>query len=218
MDIHKPKPWHGLREFAKEFGTIVLGVLVALGAEQAVESLHRQAEVREARDTLRAEIAEDMGRAHSNQRREICGQSILRKWAAWADGGPRPPIGSTAFLELTSTNWDVVKAGPVSAMPLKEKLAFARFYGRVADYNTMAERERTTSIRLGEHYALKKLSADQADSLAKAALAETAIESVMAQMADDIQSAGARTGARMEPAPPQAAAELEAFCRRAGAS
>ncbi len=24
MDIHKPKPWHGLREFAKEPGAIVL--------------------------------------------------------------------------------------------------------------------------------------------------------------------------------------------------
>ena len=96
--------------------------------------------------------------------------------------------------------------------------AIVWFYGRVADYNTMAERERTTSIRLGEHYALKKLSADQADSLAKSAIAETAIESVMAQMADDIQSAGARTGARMEAPPPQAAAELEDFCRRAGAN
>jgi hypothetical protein len=38
MDIHKPKPWHGWREFGKELGTIVLGVLIALGAEQAVET------------------------------------------------------------------------------------------------------------------------------------------------------------------------------------
>ena len=216
MDIHKPKPWHGGREFLKEFGTIVLGVLVALGAEQTVEWLHRQAEVREARDTLRAEIAQDMGKAHFNQRRETCDRPVLQKWAAWADGGPRPPVGSTALVELTSTSWDVVKAGPVAAMSLKEKLAFAQFYARVADYNTMAERERTTAIRLGEHYGLKKLSAEQADSLSKAAIAETTIESVMAQMADGIQSVGAETGARMAPAPPKAAADLEDYCRRVG--
>ena len=30
MDIHKPKPWHGLREFLKEYLIIVIGVLTAL--------------------------------------------------------------------------------------------------------------------------------------------------------------------------------------------
>jgi hypothetical protein len=40
MDIHKPKPWHGLREFLKEYVIIVIGVLTALGAEAGVEQLH----------------------------------------------------------------------------------------------------------------------------------------------------------------------------------
>jgi len=40
MDIHKPKPWRGWPEFLKEIGTIVIGVLIALAAEQAVEWLH----------------------------------------------------------------------------------------------------------------------------------------------------------------------------------
>ena len=34
MEIHKPKPIHNWRDFLKEVGTIVLGVCVALGAEQ----------------------------------------------------------------------------------------------------------------------------------------------------------------------------------------
>ena len=37
MEVHKPKPWRGAREFAKEIGTILIGVLLALGAEQGVE-------------------------------------------------------------------------------------------------------------------------------------------------------------------------------------
>ncbi|HEY3951319.1 hypothetical protein [Phenylobacterium sp.] len=40
MDIHKPKPWHGLREFLKEYLIIVIGVLTALSAEAGVEWLH----------------------------------------------------------------------------------------------------------------------------------------------------------------------------------
>jgi hypothetical protein len=57
MDIHKPKPWHGWRDFLKEFGTIVLGVSVALAAEQGVEWWHWQGEVSLARKSLYAEIA-----------------------------------------------------------------------------------------------------------------------------------------------------------------
>lgn len=37
MDIHKPKPIHNWREFLSEIGVIVLGVLIALGAEQSIE-------------------------------------------------------------------------------------------------------------------------------------------------------------------------------------
>ncbi len=40
MDLHKPKPWHGLREFLKEYLIIVVGVLTALTAEAGVEWLH----------------------------------------------------------------------------------------------------------------------------------------------------------------------------------
>ena len=37
MHFHLPKPLHGWRAFAGEVGIIVLGVLIALGADQAVE-------------------------------------------------------------------------------------------------------------------------------------------------------------------------------------
>ena len=60
MDIHKPKPWHGLREFLKEYLIIVVGVLTALGAEQAVEMIHRHEAVGEARRALNAEVTFDL--------------------------------------------------------------------------------------------------------------------------------------------------------------
>jgi hypothetical protein len=60
MDIHKPKPWRGWREFSKEVATIVLGVLIAIGAEQLVEQLHWAREVR----TARAALAVEMGRSN----------------------------------------------------------------------------------------------------------------------------------------------------------
>lgn len=61
MEIHKPKSWHGWREFLKEYGIIVVGVLTALAAEQLVESLHSDLKVRRAEAAMRLELAENDG-------------------------------------------------------------------------------------------------------------------------------------------------------------
>jgi hypothetical protein len=59
MDLHKPKPWHGVREFGKELATIVLGVLIALGAEQVVQAVDWQRRVADAERDMRSELTED---------------------------------------------------------------------------------------------------------------------------------------------------------------
>lgn len=56
MRVHLPKPLHGWREFAGEFGIIVLGVLVAPGFEQLVMALQERRASEEARKSIRAEI------------------------------------------------------------------------------------------------------------------------------------------------------------------
>ena len=216
MDIHKPKPWHGLREFLKEFGTIVLGVLVALGAEQAVEWSHHQSEVREARAALRTEVADDMMRALRNQRREGCDQLYSQRFVAWAEGGPIPPIPSNPYLFLSSANWDTVKSGPVAFMPLKEKLAFAHFYAGVADYNDMAVRERSAALRLSEHFNLKRMDPDDAKSVLQAVSGLVTTESVLIGSASGVQQAGAAAGVNAAPIPPEVTARLDAFCHQAG--
>lgn len=50
MHFHLPKPMHGWRTFVGEVGIIVVGVLIALGAEQVVSNWHWQ---RDAADTDR---------------------------------------------------------------------------------------------------------------------------------------------------------------------
>jgi hypothetical protein len=64
VDIHKPHPWHGWREFLKEYGIIVLGVLTALSLEQAVEALHWRHKVDETERQLRAELKVDLVTAY----------------------------------------------------------------------------------------------------------------------------------------------------------
>jgi hypothetical protein len=52
MEIHKPKAAHSWREFAVEIGTIICGILIALGLEQGIEALHWRHVVEQAREAL----------------------------------------------------------------------------------------------------------------------------------------------------------------------
>jgi len=61
MHFHVPKPLHGWREFVGEVGIIVLGVLIALGAEQVIEAAHERQLAADARENVRAEAGTDVG-------------------------------------------------------------------------------------------------------------------------------------------------------------
>src|SRR5947209_2023007 len=57
MEVHKPKPVHNWRELATEIGVIVIGVLIALLAEQVVEAMRWQEKVGIGGREIRSEIA-----------------------------------------------------------------------------------------------------------------------------------------------------------------
>jgi hypothetical protein len=72
MHFRLPKPLHGWREFAGEVGIIVVGVLIALAAEQVVETLHWRTEAREFRHAVDHELALDLGTFRFNQLQHDC--------------------------------------------------------------------------------------------------------------------------------------------------
>lgn len=61
MHVHLPKPLHGWREFIGEVGIIVVGVLIALSAEQVIDTMHWREKVGHAESAMRLELAEDDG-------------------------------------------------------------------------------------------------------------------------------------------------------------
>jgi hypothetical protein len=64
MHFHLPKPLHGWREFAGEVGIIVIGVLIALGAEQVLQSWHWRGEARDADRRMRDDLSYDLAVAY----------------------------------------------------------------------------------------------------------------------------------------------------------
>lgn len=61
MDIRRPKPIHGWRDFLVEIGTIVIGISIALAAEQTLEAMHGGHRIREIEGLMTRELALDDG-------------------------------------------------------------------------------------------------------------------------------------------------------------
>jgi hypothetical protein len=97
MDLHKPKPIRNWREFLTEVGTIVLGVCIALTAEQAVEWWHWRGQVRDAREVIATELASNLAVAVTRLRTGTCTERRLDELALILDTasktGSLPPLG-----------------------------------------------------------------------------------------------------------------------------
>jgi hypothetical protein len=72
MDIHKPKPIHGWRELFKEIGIIVIGVSIALSAEQGVERWRQHQQYREARQAMIDELSANLTNIRMRQKYIAC--------------------------------------------------------------------------------------------------------------------------------------------------
>jgi hypothetical protein len=134
MHFHLPKPLHGWREFAGEVGIIVLGVLIALGAEQVVEVLHWSNQVRDARGALDEEIAHtDKAFAYRVAARDCIAARLAKlndivEQVAKHDPAPQvgeviPDIGNA----LSNSAWETSRAAETLTHFKREPL---RLYGQ----------------------------------------------------------------------------------------
>jgi hypothetical protein len=119
MDIHKPKPVHSWREFLSEIGVVVLGIVIALSGEQAVETLHRKVEV----SALRADLHEEARQVLADAEKCEVRTSYLIGWlnkrtaqvqiAVWQSGrlAPREPNKTPVCASPDIPIWRSAKSG-----------------------------------------------------------------------------------------------------------
>ena len=150
MDIHKPKAARNLREFLIEIGTIICGILIALGLEQTVELVHWSHQVEEARRAIRTEIAHDLGAVHFRFAQSECVERRVRDLKRWEEGtrgGARVKLdaelsGPRTFAYYTDT-WEVAQAGQVAAhFPVEELTRYAQLYGQLRAMQGFQQAER----------------------------------------------------------------------------
>jgi hypothetical protein len=162
MEIHKPKAAHSWREFLIEIGTIICGILIALGLEQAVEAGRTSAEVREAREALREEVKDNVSALAFGVEEDKCLLPKFEAFGAWAKGGSKPPELTTILAEYGSSTWDTVKMSAVPHMPLGERRALAAFYDMLANQNKVVDIQRASSLVLTG--ALERRTLDPEDT------------------------------------------------------
>lgn len=154
MHVHLPKPLHGWRALIGEIGIIVVGVLIALSAEQLIQSIHEREDVAQLRAALRAELADDHARWDGIRSRDRCTQlrlDALSRWVASAPLGAR--LGGNPYrlflFNMHSSAWDLAKTSPAAGhIPLKERLTYASLYGAIDNWRQFLEEENANANAL----------------------------------------------------------------------
>jgi hypothetical protein len=147
MHVHLPKPLHGWRAFVGEVGIIVIGVLIALSAEQLVEWVHWQAKVGGAETAIGRDLALQSDLAServalkqcNDDRLAILRSAILSTGDRWTTVLPPTTDGVTyhvpysAPVRLWNTQlWDsLVADGTVAHFSLERARTYALLYDTI---------------------------------------------------------------------------------------
>jgi hypothetical protein len=221
MDIHKPKPWQGWPEFLKEIGTIVIGVLIALGAEQAVEWVHWRHEVEAERGSLLNEARNNLGAVAYRRTESACIgrrladlEEIFRRQEQGRPLAIRAPL-TTPPLDIESTSsWEIAVSGQaLGHMPRKEKLSFSNAFDTYRAFNLLRNEEDAIWRRLQLVNHPDVLSPGDWVGLHQAFGEAEATNSRMASLTSYVIR-GARVGQRPEQVEltPTDIADMKTFC------
>jgi len=152
MHIHKLKPVHSWRDFLRELGTIVLGIIIAISLEHLVESWHWDSEVKIARQAIAAEITANnvnlfafrVATAPCVDRKFSEADAILTALEARRKPGNitifRPPSGSLT----RNSEWESERASQVlTHFPRAELALMSRYYAQLPNFRDWVAAEGT---------------------------------------------------------------------------
>src|SRR6476659_8314929 len=145
MRVQLPKPLHGWRQFAGEVGIIVLGVLIALGAQQVAATLQQKSDARDAEHAIRDELETNMARMHSRQAVRACVDRRLDELQALIDsagpggGSIETPkwVGRPQFWTMQMSRWDATsQAGRAALIPADALSLYGAMYSFMSSINS----------------------------------------------------------------------------------
>lgn len=175
MAMRFPAPLHGWRAFAGEVGTIVLGVLLALGAQELVQSLHWRSEVKETRQALDAELARDLAAFDYRYRNRACTADRLSELKRWADSlgdGKALPlkheIEEPPYFSIRTAAWEITDGEIASRIPVKAKLSYAALYDGLRKFDQAKNDESLAWSTLNEYGSATRADASDLRTIKRA--------------------------------------------------
>ena len=149
MHFHLPKPLHGWRAFVGEVGIIVVGVLIALGAEQAVEALHWRSEIGHFRAAVDHELGRNLGLYREVMRQRPCVTrrlAGLERFLADSRAGREDrlahPIGRPNFYSQYFSVWDNRGAEVAEHLPRDTRVRYGELYDEFRNNDAVRSGER----------------------------------------------------------------------------
>lgn len=168
MRVHVPKPLHGWRAFAGEVGIIVLGVLIALAAEQLVQDSTWRRDVRDFRASVDAELQFNLAAGEYRVLQSPCVErrlAELDKWSAEQRSGKAAPllreIGFPRRINPDVSVWNSRGADLPAHVPIGARLAYSDLYDLIANQWELIEAERETWLSLNGFDHAKSLSPEE---------------------------------------------------------
>ena len=148
MQFHLPKPLHGWREFAGEVGIIVLGVLIALGAEQLIEAIHSHSEVAHFRSAVDVELATDLAAYRYRIEQEPCVKRRLGELREWLEADrvgkpiiPSGEIGRPSLYSLLTSVWKSSSTDVMNDLSLETRERYSGLYDFVGLVDDQLDQE-----------------------------------------------------------------------------
>lgn len=156
MHFHLPKPLHGWRELIGEVGIIVVGVLIALAAEQVVEGFHERSLRNEARTAIDDEISQNMDAFRRRAEVQQCINARLRDVETLITTSPlgaslpRPLwIGRPQVWAVNNSRLTAATSGARTALlSAKQQGDYAEVYSGFRDFDQAQDIEQLAWARL----------------------------------------------------------------------
>lgn len=149
MGLGLAKSDRGCRAFIGEVGVIVLGVLIALGAQQTAEAINNRQVASETRAALTEEIEENLAYVALRGRAMPCVDKRLAELRAIVDrwgrtGGFETPlwVAQAPSIDINTTRFDAAQsAGRLALLPREEQFRFGEIVAGLRNFQDGQDQE-----------------------------------------------------------------------------
>ena len=168
MEIHRPKAIDDWGDFFKEVGIIVLGVLIALAAEDALSDYHWRQEVKIVQDSLDDELSDSLFSALERVKITDCQRRTLARLDELADDSRgtlvirNDPV--TRNRVWGTAAWDAaVASGAIAHMDHDTRNTYAELFSFVRLFRDFNIRQEELWARIDAYRRPRALTPDSRD-------------------------------------------------------